>query len=84
MAPLIGIGLFAQCAQLCFLRAHFFGEAGFLSVLSYLSLVLSVTVGYVVFDEVPSPAFAVGACIVIAAAAWVTMRDSRPARLPPR
>lgn len=72
--PLLMVGAFSQVAQLCFLRAHYNGEAGFLSVLSYLSLVLSVGVGFAVFDEHPSASFAVGALFVIGAALWVTLR----------
>ncbi|MEL7215713.1 MAG: DMT family transporter [Pseudomonadota bacterium] len=74
---LLLIGVFSQTAQLCFLRAHYHGEAGFLSVLSYLSLVLSVAVGYVVFDEVPTLSFWAGALLVIAAALWVSL-NSKP------
>lgn len=74
LLPLLLVGAFSQAAQLCFLRAHYNGEAGLLSVLSYLSLVLSVGVGYAVFDEQPSASFAAGAVFVIAAALWVTLR----------
>ncbi len=73
LLPLVLVGAFSQTAQLCFLRAHYHGEAGFLSVLSYLSLVLSVSVGYFVFSEIPGPEFAIGAVLVIAAALWVTL-----------
>ncbi|NCO22638.1 MAG: DMT family transporter [Rhodobacterales bacterium] len=72
LLPLLSIGVFAQAAQICFLRAHFHGEAGFLSVLGYLSLIFSGLVGYFVFDEVPTPAFALGAALVVAAALSVS------------
>mgnify|MGYP001794544420 CR=1 FL=1 len=74
LLPLIAIGAFAQSAQLCFLRAHFFGEAGFLSVLGFLSLVLSVLVGIFVFQEIPSLGFVAGAILVVGAAIWVVLR----------
>ena len=74
LAPLLFVGAFAQAAQICFLRAHFFGEAGFLSVLSYLSLVLSVSVGYFIFQETPGLEFALGASLVVGAALFVTLR----------
>lgn len=73
LLALLLVGAFSQTAQLCFLRAHYHGEAGFLSVLSYLSLVLSVSVGYFVFAEKPGAEFAIGATLVIAAALWVTL-----------
>lgn len=80
LLPLILVGCFAQAAQLCFLRAHYLGSGGFLSVLSYLSLVLSVGVGYLVFDEVPPASFPLGAALVVGAALWVTV-DPRSLRL---
>lgn len=80
--PLLAVGVFSQVAQFCFLRAHYNGEAGFLSVLSYLSLILSVGVGYFVFAEVPTLQFAVGAVLVVAAAGWVTWRVRRDAPAP--
>lgn len=74
VVPLVLVGAFAQAAQLCFLRAQYHGEAGFLSVLGYLSIVLSVAVGYFVFAEVPGLGFAIGAVLVMAAALWVVLR----------
>jgi S-adenosylmethionine uptake transporter len=78
--PFLLVGAFAQTAQLCFLRAHYNGGAGFLSVLGYLSLVLSIGVGYFVFGETPGPTFALGALLVVSAALWVTIdpRGIRP------
>ncbi|WP_306120084.1 MULTISPECIES: DMT family transporter [unclassified Roseitalea] len=80
VVPLLLVGAFAQAAQLCFLRAHYYGSAGFLSVLGYLSLIVSVSVGYVVFDEIPGPTFAIGAMLVVASALWVTV-DPRTIRI---
>lgn len=80
LVPLLLVGCFAQTAQLCFLRAHYNGAAGFLSVLGYLSLVLSVGVGYVVFDETPGAGFTIGAVLVVASAFWVTI-DPRSIRI---
>lgn len=71
---LLAIGVFAQSAQFCFLRAHRYGQAGFLSVLSYASLVFSTTVGYFVFDELPKSGFWAGAALIIAATLWITLR----------
>ena len=78
--PLLLVGCFAQSAQLCFLRAHFYGAAGVLSVLGYMSLVLSVGVGYVVFGEAPGPSFALGALLVVSSALWATI-DLRSIRM---
>jgi len=74
LLALLSVEAFSQCAQLCFLRAHYHGEAGFLSVLSYLSLVISVAVGFFVFQETPGLGFAAGAVLVVGAALWVVLR----------
>ena len=74
LGALLLVGCFAQAAQFCFLRAHYHGTAGYLAVLSYLSLILSVGVGYFVFHEVPGATFAPGAALVIAASLWVTLK----------
>ena len=80
LLPFLLVGVFAQCAQLCFLRAHFFGTAGFLSVLSYLGLLLAVLVGFFVFGEVPRPEFFLGAALVIIAAGWISLDAHRTIR----
>lgn len=64
---LLAIGVFAQSAQFCFLQAHRNGEAGFLAVLGYLSLVFSTGVGFFVFGEVPTAEFFAGAVLIIGA-----------------
>lgn len=69
---LIAIGLFAQAAQYCFLKAHWLGEAGFLGPVSYLSLVLSTAAGFAFFNEVPTVELMVGATIILGAAWYVT------------
>lgn len=77
MWPLLAIGVFAQCAQFCFLRAHGLAEAGFLAILSYLSLIMTTFVGYFFFDEIPTLAFGFGAVLIVLAAAWTTLGKAR-------
>ena len=72
--PLLAVGVLTQGAQLCFLRAHGLGEAGFLSVVGYASLLLSAAAGWLAFGEVPTPAFWAGAALIVGAAAWVGAR----------
>lgn len=88
---LIAVGLFAQGAQACFLRAHWAGEAGFLGPLGYLSLVVSTVAGYVAFGEVPGWRTAAGAAVIVGAALALTVRRkpqavaaTRPAAAPKR
>ena len=78
LTPLLAIGVFAQIAQACFLRAHYHGDAGVLSVLGYMSLPLSMAAGYVAFDEEPTLRFLIGAALVVVAAGSLTLKRSTP------
>lgn len=69
---LIVVGISAQLAQLCFIRAHWLGDAGVLGPVSYLSLVLSTAAGFVFFAEVPGWPLVVGAVLILAANLAVT------------
>ncbi|MGB5556513.1 MAG: DMT family transporter [Paracoccaceae bacterium] len=71
---LLLVGVFAQAAQACFLRAHYHGEAGVLGPLGYASLILSTAVGYLIFDETPTLALIAGAILIVLAAILATAR----------
>ncbi len=71
---LIVVGVSAQLAQLCFIRAHWLGDAGVLAPVSYLSLVLSTAAGFVFFAEVPGWPLILGAALILAANLAVTRR----------
>ena len=64
---LLAVGVLAQSAQLCFLRAHRLARAGVLAVAGYASLLISTTMGWAAFGEVPTPAFWLGAGLIVAA-----------------
>ena len=73
----LAVGVFAQCGQFRFLNAHKLAEAGLVAVLGYLSVVLSTTVDYLFFDEVPSLAFWIGAAMIVAATLAVSAAPMR-------
>ena len=81
LGPILAVGVFAQSAQACFLRAHYNGDAGVLSVLGYMSLPLSTAAGYFAFGEVPTLRFYAGAALVVLAAASLTMSRKHLSRL---
>jgi len=64
---LLLVGVFAQAAQICFLRAHWLGDAGVLASVSYLSIVISTVVGFFVFAEVPGWSLLLGAGSILIA-----------------
>ncbi|WP_456237827.1 DMT family transporter [Mesobaculum littorinae] len=67
--PVLAIGVLAQVAQLCFLRAYRAAPASLLSPVSYVSLLFATAAGWIVFAERPGLAFAGGAGLVILGAA---------------
>jgi len=75
IVAVIAIGVLAQFAQLCFLKAHWLGDVGFLSPLSYCSLILSAGAGYILFNEIPSLALVVGAGFILISAVLVNRRE---------
>jgi drug/metabolite transporter (DMT)-like permease len=75
---LLSVGLFSQTAQFCFMRAHYWADAGVIAPLGYLSLILSVTIGYFLFNEVPSTGLYIGAALIIGAALMAGNRRKRP------
>lgn len=64
---LLAVGVFAQLAQNCFLKAHSLGDAGVLAPVSYASIILSGAAGYLFFAEVPGLNMAFGAVVIVAA-----------------
>ena len=68
VVALAGIGVFSQCAQYCFLKAHWLGDVGFLGPLTYLNLLLAALAGFVFFNEIPSVSLTIGAVIILMSA----------------
>lgn len=77
---LLAIGVISQIAQFCFMRAHYWGDAGVLAPLGYSALILSVTVGYLVFDERPTLSLLLGAGLIVAAALIAGRTGKRSAK----
>ncbi|MEL6679200.1 MAG: DMT family transporter, partial [Pseudomonadota bacterium] len=76
LAVLASVGIVAQVAQLCFIRAHWLAEAGVLAPLGYLGFVASALVGWTVFGEPLGWATALGA-VIIAGSSWLTLGPSK-------
>jgi S-adenosylmethionine uptake transporter len=76
--PLLGIGILAQAGQYCFLRAYGLGEASRLAPLGYLSILLAIAAGWLVFGDRPGPSLALGGAVVVFGMLLVRRAD-RPA-----
>lgn len=72
---LLAVGVFAQLAQICFLKAHWLGDAGVLGPVSYVSIILSGTAGYLFFAEMPGINMALGAVIIVVAGILISRKS---------
>ncbi|PVA07733.1 DMT family transporter [Thalassorhabdomicrobium marinisediminis] len=74
-ALLIGAGLVGGLGQILLTSSYRFADAGVLAPFTYVSMLWSVVIGYIWFDEVPTLGMLVGACFVIAAGVIIVLRE---------
>lgn len=74
---LLGIGVLAQIAQYCFLRAYQSTPANVLAPLGYLSIVLASIAGFLAFGEIPAWTTVAGIVIILFALALTSRLDRR-------
>jgi drug/metabolite transporter (DMT)-like permease len=74
---LLGIGVIAQIAQYCFLRAYQSSPASVLAPLGYLSIVLASVAGYLAFGEVPAWTTLAGIAVILFALVLTARLDRR-------
>ena len=72
---LVLIGILGGIGQLCITRAFHHAEASLIAPFEYTSMIWVVSVGYFIFDEIPSVWVLVGATIVIASGIFVILRE---------
>jgi drug/metabolite transporter (DMT)-like permease len=74
-ALMAAIGLLGGVGHYVLIFAYRHTAAGVLQPFIYLQLVWTVVLGYVVFDEIPGPATALGASLVVASGIYVFYRE---------
>ncbi|MGC9420873.1 MAG: DMT family transporter [Rhodovulum sp.] len=74
-AMLVGAGILGGLAQICLTSAYRHAEAAVVAPFDYASMLLALIVGYVVFDEAPTPVMLIGASLVIAAGVFIIWRE---------
>jgi len=72
---LVGAGLVGGIGQILLTASYKFAEAGVLAPFTYVSMLWSVLIGYVWFNEVPTMGMLIGACFVIAAGVIIVLRE---------
>lgn len=72
---LVLAGLLGGAAQI-FLTASFrFADASVIAPFDYASMLFAIGIGYVIFDEVPTPPMLIGASLVITAGIIIILRE---------
>lgn len=74
---LLGIGVIAQIAQYCYLRAYQSTPANVLAPLGYLSIVLAILAGFFAFGEVPAWTTIAGILTILSALVFTARLERR-------
>lgn len=74
-AMLIMAGLLGGIGQIFLTSSYRFAEASLVAPFDYTSMILALTIGYFIFDEVPTGTMLVGAGIVIIAGVLIIWRE---------
>jgi len=77
---LVAIGLMGGSAQLAITRAFRLAPAAVVAPFDYTALVYVGIIGYVVWGEMPTVVFLIGAAIVIASGLYILYRETKLAR----
>lgn len=76
-AMLITAGLFGGVGQIFLTSSYRYADASLVAPFDYTSMILALTIGYFIFDEVPTATMLAGAGIVIAAGVLIIWRERR-------
>ncbi len=74
---LIGTGLIGGVGQILLTSCYRYADVSTIAPFEYVSLMLSLTIGYYLFDDVPTMQMLVGALIVVSAGLFIIWREHR-------
>ncbi|WBU56074.1 DMT family transporter [Paracoccus sediminicola] len=74
-ALLVTTGILGGLGQIFLTSAYRFGEASLIAPFEYVSMLLSVAIGWVFFDEIATPTMLAGASLVILAGIIIIWRE---------
>lgn len=72
---LVGAGIVGGLGQILLTSSYRFAEAGVLAPFTYVSILWSVLIGYVWFEEIPTFGMLLGASLVISAGVIIVLRE---------
>ena len=77
LALLVATGLLGGIGQILLTSAYRYGEASMIAPFEYVSMILSVAIGWFLFDEAATPVMLAGASLVILAGILIIWRERR-------
>ncbi len=72
---LVSAGLLGGVGQILLTSSYRLADASLIAPFEYTSMLLALTVGYVVFDEVPTVTMLAGAAVVVSAGVAIILRE---------
>jgi drug/metabolite transporter (DMT)-like permease len=77
MLFLIGTGLIGGIGQILLTSCYRYADVSTIAPFEYVSLILSLTIGYYLFNDIPTMQMLVGALIVVSAGLFIIWREHR-------
>jgi drug/metabolite transporter (DMT)-like permease len=74
-ALLVGAGLLGGVGQILLTESYRHAETAVIAPFEYVSMLLALVLGYVVFEEVPTRAMLIGAGLIVAAGLFIIWRE---------
>jgi len=76
-ALLIGAGLLGGVGQIFLTESYRYAETGVIAPFEYVSMILSLAFGYLIFGEAPTIGMLAGAVLIVAAGLFIIWRERR-------
>lgn len=77
LALLVSAGIFGGIGQILLTESYRHADMSVIAPFEYASLVLSIIVGYVVFQDMPTPQMLIGGAIVVGSGLFIIYREHR-------
>jgi drug/metabolite transporter (DMT)-like permease len=74
---LVGAGLLGGVGQILLTESYRHAETGVIAPFEYVSMLLALVLGYLIFEEVPTRSMLIGAGLIVAAGLFIIWRERR-------
>lgn len=72
---LVGAGLLGGIGQILLTESYRHADTGVIAPFEYVSMLLALVLGYLIFDDVPTASMLVGAALIVAAGLFIIWRE---------